>query len=112
VESRFPENKVFALANQSRGQLSAVSPVRPDYAALQPMFYQQIYNFSVRAPTADPVRAQFAQARVQQLLAQQQRQLFDPVSRAWVGIPIPQGAQKSAQLRAAGERISLQLKRR
>jgi hypothetical protein len=92
--------------------LSVVSPDRREFAALRPIFYQQTYNFAVRAPTADPVRARLAEGKVRQLLAQQQRQLFDPVSRTWAGMPVPQSEQKSAQIRAAGERVSERLKHR
>ena len=78
---------------------------QPRFAALQPMHSQQIHNLSVRAPNKNLERAVSAQAKALALLAQQQRQIFDPVSADWVGQAVPDAATSSLKIEQAAARI-------
>ncbi len=78
---------------------------KPNGAGLAPMYWLQRANLATLAPAPDLNFAALARARMVKLLGAQQRQLFDPVSANWVGLPVPDAAQRSAQLKHAAQRI-------
>ena len=74
-------------------------------AGLLPMYWQQRFNLATLSPNTDTASAKIARRRVNELLAQQHRKIFDPVRGIWIGAPIPDSARSIAKINTAAALI-------
>lgn len=72
---------------------------------LKPSYWQLTANLARAQPTPNISAALMAEKHVNELLAQQQRKLFDPVRGVWIGSPIPDATRSVAKIKAAAAQI-------
>ena len=85
--------------------LTEVVVFEPRGAGLLPMYWQQRFNLATLSPKTDATSASIARQKVNELLAQQHRALFDPVRGIWIGVPVLDAARSISKIKAAAKRI-------
>jgi serine/threonine protein kinase len=74
-------------------------------SGLQASYWQLQIELSDAQSKSSATRLASARTRLNALLAQQQRRIFDPVRRAWVGPPVPSADASAAQIRELAQRV-------
>jgi serine/threonine protein kinase len=94
----------WARSGQLLGQTQFVT-TDENSAYLQPLYWQLMADQASRGPVPNPADTAAASAHALALVAKQQRLVFDPMTRQWIGTPPADSALNLEKIRVIAQRV-------